>query len=779
MTNRNMLLASTLLLGVAPPVFAQTAVSSGTTGESELSEIVVTATRRATSIENTPINITAISPDTLQNQRIDDVRELVAYTPGVAILDEGARLPGTIIMRGITTTSQEGNLQSADRSVGVYLGEVPLYADFKLLDMSRVETLIGPQGTLYGLGTLAGAVRYIPNRPDPDNWSFDTHIRSFGQAHSSDPGVNVDATANIPIVADHVAFRSVVGYYNNPGFMDYPYLVRTPGVSLPQPDFSNPSQVQANLYRLNDLNYEHTVTTRNQLLLQANDGLKAYLSFDYQSTTSGGRQENGDGVLGTGEYDAPYRIPEPAERSAKLVSAEIEAQLGDFAQLVSATAYTEQASAKDLDLTDLLIEIGAGYNQFPSFVGIQHTNGTERQFNQEIRLVSTLAGPFSWVLGGFYNRDHINSYDHEYVPGYSAFAGLNRPDDIEYVDFEIQHKTERAVYGELTYKITDAWQVTGGARRFDYDIFSEGGSASPLYQPYPQIDYSVGEGSASASGETWKGNTSYKFREGLLAYATVSKGYRPGGINLVPACPVPLPNNAITCALPNEVSYKPDHTVNTELGLRASLFDRRLTANVAVYHIDWTDIQLLSQTLNGKASITGNAGAAVSQGVELTLVGRVADRFTLSGNYSYNDAHLTRDALDAINGDTAFDGDRLPASPKNSARLTADYVLPVNADRSIDMNFTETYQSNMLSTVGDRGGGVTTPGYALSRASITYRTVRWDASIFANNIFDKYYIIAIDNTVYDRGTFDGVVSRFFGQYVGQRRTIGAEMRMHF
>jgi len=232
------LLSATMFTGVA---FASQASAQDATTEASSAapfgdEIIVTGTRRATTIQDTPINISAIGAEDIARQRIDDVRDLADFTPGLTISDTGPGATGTIVLRGLSADDVGAGGASNDDALGVYLGEVPLYYDFKLLDIERVETLLGPQGTLYGLGTMAGAIRNIPNRPNTDQFEGEVHGRFYAKDHSDDLGYQGDVTINIPILADHVAFRSATGYYFDPGFIDYTLLIQEPGVSLPQPD---------------------------------------------------------------------------------------------------------------------------------------------------------------------------------------------------------------------------------------------------------------------------------------------------------------------------------------------------------------------------------------------------------------------------------------------------------------------------------------------------------------------------------------------------------------
>ncbi|KRB82909.1 TonB-dependent receptor [Sphingomonas sp. Root710] len=799
------LLGATILAGLAAPALAQDQAADSQDKVVAPDEIVVTATRRSVALKDAPINITAVTSDDLSRQRADDVRSLAALTPGVTVVDTGPSSTGNIILRGISAANSSSvsvSGASSNTSVGVYLGEVPLYLDFKLIDIDRVEVLQGPQGTLYGLGTLAGAVRYIPGRPNTNRLSVDLHGRTFAESHSKDIGLTGDATVNVPIVADHIAFRSVVGYYDNPGFIDYNYLLQQPGVSNPQPvrgptaaqgSFGTPADYAANFKRGRDLNFEHTFTTRNTLLLQANPDIKAYLTYAYQKTNTDGRQANGAGVLGTGRYEGPWRYREPVNRDSSLYSAEVYINLGEVAQLVSTTAYTRQNIRTTRDNTDNLLDLNYGYEAFPAFSSYSNLDEDYKQFDQEIRLVSTHGGPFSWVVGAFYNKLKYAADYFEYTPGFAAFAGVNRPDDLEYITVVDNKTKEKAIYGELSYKLTDAWQVTGGLRYFKYDASVSGGADTPLFgggiarTPYPStaVDPSqIRSGDTRDDGMVWKLNTSYKFSSDLMAYFTYSTGYRVGGVNRVAPCVQPLPPGQNVCALPDELEFGPDKTRNMELGIRGALFDRRLRFTLSAFDIAWTDIQVPSRTVNGGVGITAAAGKAVSSGIEGSAALQVTPNLLLQGTYAYNDAHLTRDAPGLVVSQgtkfAAFDGDRLPGSTKNSGTLQATYTMPLGDDRSIEANWTALYTGNIYSRVGLRGNGEVIPGYVTHRASVTYRAKAFEVMLFADNIFDKYAVTAIGN---DKSSFNqvrtNVVERYYALGVLTPRRVGVDVRFHY
>lgn len=796
---RTTLFCATILTGLAQaPAFAQAAADDTNV---TANEIVVTATRRSTTLQDVPINISAVGQEQLSRNRIDDVQDLAAFTPGMTVTDTGPGSTGNIILRGISSDDASGG-SNYESAVGVYLGEVPLYLDFKLIDISRVEVLQGPQGTLYGLGTLAGAVRYIPNRPDPSKFTVDGHARFFDMAHGSDPGFVMDGAINVPLIADHVAFRSVVGYYNTPGFIDNNSLLREPGVSDPQPGRSptgegaslgTPEQQAANFYRKKDVNDERTFTMRNQLLLEVNPDLKVYLTYARQETRTDGAQSNGAGVLGTGKYENPTRYLEPRSRVADLYAAEFNIGLGEIAQVVSTTAWTTQKNNSVSDNTDLLLDLNYGYEAFPQFSSFNTSAINYRQFNQEVRLVSTHAGPFSWVLGGFYNNLRYGSQYREYTPGLPGFFGVFRPDNLEYMSFVNTRTKEMAGYGEGTFHITDAWQITGGLRYYKYKAFAEGATDTPLTgggirrTPYPLVQFDpsrIRSGSTKDDGFVWKANTSYKFSDDLLLYATYSTGYRTGNVNRVAPCIQPLPPGQNVCALPSELSYGPDKTKNIEVGVRASLLDKRLQFTVDAFHVDWSALQTPSQTLNGAVGITVNAGKAVSKGVQFSGEFKITPELALRGTYAYTDAKLTQDAEDIVVsqgvGNDVFDGDRLPGSAKHSGSAQLTYTYPLANGADIEANWTATYTGNIYSRLGLRGNGEVIPDYLTHRASITYHAEHFDLGIFADNIFDKYAVTGVLNDVssFNQVRTD-VVERYYGYNVLTPRRIGVDMRFHY
>lgn len=779
---------------LAAPAMAQDTAEEATVPDDA---IFVTATRRSTTIMDTPINITAIGGAELDRQRIDDLRDIADFTPGLTVSDTGAGSTGTVVMRGLNASDVGDGGAIYDDALGIYLGEVPLYYDFKLIDIARVETLLGPQGTLYGLGTLAGAIRYIPNRPNTDQIEGAGHARSYLMDHSSGVGYQFDGMINLPIVRDHIAFRSATGYYFNPGFIDYTLLVQEPGVSLPQPD--GPTSVSdagylANLDTRKDANFERTLTTRNQLLFQTTDDLQLLLTYAYQRTTTEGGQSNSAGVLGTGRYENASRFLEPVQRSAHLMSAELNANVADIFDIVATGAITKVKFNDSADVTDLLLDLDYDYELFPAFAGYTESQRIRDQNNAEIRFVSTHGGPFSWVVGGFYNENEYQSDYAERIPNHPWVDPATNPEALEYVSYITSKVTEKAIFGEATFEVTPQWQVTAGSRYFKYTSTIAGAAALPvLGDPLSPYDLTANGGDAAKDGWVWKLNTSYDFSPEFMVYGTYSKGYRIGGPNRVAPCPADItPGQQIICALPDELQYGPDTTKNIEIGVRSQLFERMLSLNFNVFDISWQGIQVNSSTLYGATGITVNGGSAKSKGFETSFQLRPVPELTIQGTYSYTDAYLTEDVPGIITiretpGDysnrfvqlDALSGDRLPGSAKNSASLGATHITPVG-DGDVIANWTAAYRGSVVSRIGwDRAYGDLIPSYTTHRASLTYETDLYSLSLFANNIFDKYAVVSVANDRSRIGVNDGVAVRYYRQAVLTPRTIGIEGRFNF
>ena len=747
-----------------------------------LDEIIVTASRRETTIQELPFNIAAIGGNRIEEQRLTNLIELGRWVPGLSVVDQGPRASSLMTVRGLNVRSVDDSEfldNSSGGTVGTYLGEVPLYVDFKMKDLERVEVLIGPQGTLYGEGTLGGAVRYIPKTPDTKDFSLEAHGNLYSLAHSDSAGYKADLVVNAPIVEDKLAFRAAIGYTHDPGFINYPYLVNTPGVSNPQPNLNDPAAVAANLHRENDVDWEHTLSSRLALLWNVSDKLNLTFNYYNQDQDVGGRTINSVGAFNTGKYEAGLRFVEPADRKNDLFSVELVADLG-FAQLVSATGMSRFDRWGQRDQTDLLLDFEYGYEQFPSFAAFTRETSKERRTNEEIRLVSKGTGKLSWIGGVFYNDYDLQASSSEFVPGYTAFIGAPLPTgDLEFRQTTHQTLTESAVFGEVGYRFTDKLQINIGGRRFKYDFTQDGTILIPIFDI---SDLSVG--ASGDDGFLGKINASYDFGKNAMGYVTLSEGYRNGGANPIAACPPGVtatnpPTGQAACGLPDEISIAPDTTKNLEFGLHSSWNGGKLVFNAALYHIDWDKVQTYSITMYGALPITVNGGTAETKGVEFSLQSR-GQHWTFSGTYAHNQAQLTSVAKGIVRGvDGAHDGepgDRLAGSPQDQASFYAAYRRPLRNGFEMSASYGLSHSGNVITKTGLRADGETLSGYTVHSLSAGVGHERWVASVFVDNLTDKYAETGVRLDPNYNRVVNGFDLRRYFRNVIRPRTIGIEFR---
>ena len=342
----------------------------------------------------------------------------------MTLVDQGPSAGNILTVRGLNADSisapESTTGNSGGDNVGTYIGEVPIYIDLNLHDMDRVEVLIGPQGTLYGAGTLGGAVRYIPNKPQADALSIELRGDVYDLNKSDDLGYETGGTINIPIIEDRLAVRASLDYQDDPGFIDYNYLVREAGVSNPQPNFNDPDDVRANLKKRSRCEHRRNNFRAHCSLRYTGDRLDGTLSYYYQDTEIGGRQVNHQDSFGTGDYVSAHRFKEPNDRKNELIALELVCDLG-FAEVTSATGYSEYTRNGSRDQTDLLLDLFR-LRVFPQFSASTREDQEEDRFTQELRLVSTGDGPLNWIVGGFYNKFQIDQCPQEFTPGFDQFA---------------------------------------------------------------------------------------------------------------------------------------------------------------------------------------------------------------------------------------------------------------------------------------------------------------------------------------------------------------------
>jgi outer membrane receptor protein involved in Fe transport len=771
-----------------------------TAKDKSLEVIEVTATRRSGSVQNAPLNITALDADIMKDQNISELADVARWVPGLTITDQGGRSGSPIIVRGLNTNSSGPS--SDGGTVATYINEIPVAIDMRLVDVERVEVLIGPQGTLYGAGTLGGAIRYMLKEPELDFTSLEV-FGNVSQTQESDSiGGEGGFIFNLPLIEDTLAVRASLNIYEDPGFIDYGYVVREPGVSLPDPDWTDSAAVNNNLKKVEDANGESTTTGRISVRFKPSETFEGTLNYFYQNQDSEGRSivhyntlsaDNGLSDL-IGEYESGYRYEEPREKENQLLSLELKADLG-FAELVSATGISNFDADGQRDQTDLLIRLDYGYEEFPAFSSFTREIEEQDTFTQEIRLVSQNDSDINWIVGGFYNKIESDASSQEYTPGFGDFAVENfgadqsRPDQLEYYSVDRVEITESALFGEIGYQVTDKLDITVGARFYKYDVESESAVDFPLFNTLfggagpDDVTLNFEQNEASDNGSLFKFNAKYQFTNSVMGYATISEGFRIGGSNGLAPCPDPLPANQAGCGNPSEMLYDADTTTNYELGFKSTWLRSRLHFNAALFNIDWDDAQVAGATEVGQLPYLSNAGSANAKGIEISSRAILSDSFSVYSTYAYTKAELTSDAPFLFNSDGtdgAEDGDRLPGSSEHQFSMGVNYQTDVFNDKTLDINYGITAQSDVISRVGLRDNGETLPGYSLSNISAKLTADEWSATVYVDNVFNKYAVTSVRRSDADITSANRTdIQRNYGYFINRPLTVGIKFNYKF
>ncbi len=800
------LLRTSCLAAIAIASIAGAAHAQETTPPEDRDVVYVTATRREETVQDVPVNIAAVGQAQIEEQGFTELADVLAYVPGINIVDRGGRQGNPIIVRGLNADPigpGDGN-NNGGGTVATYIGEIPVYVDLKLNDMQRVEVLLGPQGTLYGAGTLGGAIRYIPNRPDFSGDSLSVRAEGYQYSEASSLSSSGGFTFN-KALGDTFAIRGSLDMSKDSGFVDQPYVVNEIGVSDPDPDFSNPTAVNANLHRVKDADSEEVLSGRIAARWAPLSWLDGTLTYYYQDADIGGRRISSlRSTVPVGEYENAKRVLEPNKITNELLALEVTADLG-FAELTSATGYSRFKDNGQRDQTDLLISLEYSYESFPTFTAFTHERGKEETINQEIRLVSKTDGPFNWIVGGFYNEFKGAGFSAEYTPGYADFAGFDRPDDLEYYSQARSNLVERAIFGEIAYDITEALTLTVGARAYDYELKEFSAVDFPLFDPdfvAPSLseigdqpfDPDLGQ---KDDGVLGKVNLAWKVNPDFLLYSTISQGYRIGNSNGLGECGPFVPNATQgACALAPGQQYGPgagdvsirderqftaDKTNNYELGVKSSWLGGDLILNGAIYYIEWVDPQVSSATVNASIPITVNAEGAESRGFEVSGDWRLTDQLRVRGSYSLTKSELTAPVPDLVRTITppgfaaAFeDGesrDRLPGSPENQFSIFASYDHPL-WDGDLTWNIGYAWQGDVLSRAGGRGDSLTLDAFGMANASVVYDAGPWQATLFVNNLFDEYAETGVTGTILSNQTVNGANVRSYYTNIAPPRAIG-------
>ena len=763
--------------------------------ESVMEEIIVTATKRETTAQDVPFSLNVQSEESIKRAGATNIEELSRNIAGLTVQNLG---PGQsqVAIRGVSAGQIVRDQPGVKEQVGVYLDEsvvsLSLFTpDFDLYDLNRVETLRGPQGTLFGSGSVGGTVRYITNQPNPE--SFEGSVEaSLNTVKGGEEGGTAKGMINVPLGAS-TALR-IVGYTNqHAGFID---AVTDNGTS------SDVNSGSSNGIRA-ALRFEPTemIAITPRLVYQEidTDGFNRQESFNLYAN----RFTTSRPAIQLGEREQFLRLDEGFEDETLLTDLTIEVGLDAF-DITSVTSYLERDILVSRDASALTgsVSVDLGYPDAAVLLPSNLLDTTDlEQFTQELRVSANGDGPLYWVGGVFYSDVKRVYAQRLPTPGYDAAtdaalgAGTSAavangfgPDspfnsDLPY-DIE-----QMAVFGEVTYDFTDALTLTVGGRYYDFKesrTITTGGL-------FGNGDLGR-EDKTSSDGFNTRILASYALNDNITVNAQAAQGFRLGGVN--------DPLNATLCTPGDRdtfgsfQAYDDETMWNYELGVKG-VFDNGVTFAAAFFHSDIEDLQVTLDAGSCSSRISFNVEEAHSTGVEFEVTARPIEQleFSISGSYIDSEFDTTvRSAAGAILGGVEK-GNRFASTPEKQLTGSATYTLPTNLFEGADF-----FVSAVVQWVGDRitqpsdqnpgaglfrsrlpfagatGNEVTSvdlelDAYSVGNVQTGFISESWEALVYVNNITDTNADLAFDRERGGRARL--------GFHTNPPRTFGVMYRMYF
>jgi outer membrane receptor protein involved in Fe transport len=636
------------------PVSAQT-IPARADSPAAVEEIVVTATRRSERLQDVPLSITAFSQAELTQKGIVGFEGIARETPG-ALLNHRSDNNLSLTVRGISTNGYHAGLQS---TTTIYLDELPLSTignsvtlDPNLYDVERVEFLRGPQGTLFGSGSLSGALRILTKSPDLANFDASSLV-DIGRTPDSDSlRQRYNGMVNVPLINDTLGLRVVGFYRDEEGYID---------------------NVGTGVKNANTLK---GWGGRAILLWKPNDRLGIRLLTSYEDS------DPDDASLTTpslGERRRYTTMPDQYTSQTQVYNATVDYQF-DGAHLTSSSTYSIADGLFNVDLAGT-------FNRAIPFYLLD--TGRWKTFVEETRLVSDTDGAFDWVAGAYYlHRDLNLQVDQRSSPAFLAARGFTGLPGASFLKTASDTRTyELAGFGELSYHLTDMLSITGGLRYGKYGAkvdteagfnslyfaraLTPGASGAIPVTPTPASTTHY----PSAEKTSWKASLTYEPSRELMLYTTVSTGYRTPVYNARAGSRSTVnPNDLIIPA-----GASSDDLTNYEVGMKARWLDGKLTTNLAAYYIDWRNIQVQANRLSDSVQFATNVGRAASQGLEAEITVTPVRSLVLGLNAAFNDAKVTEISDQEAQISGAVDDARL-ASPRRQGSFFGAYSYDLGGD---------------------------------------------------------------------------------------------------
>ncbi|HEX6636105.1 MAG TPA: TonB-dependent receptor [Steroidobacteraceae bacterium] len=783
------------------PALAQE--SSPPSDEDISQTIIVTAQKRATSLQDVPFSIAAMTNEDLRESGASNIVEVARNVPGLYIADLG---PGQsqVAIRGISAGQVVRDQPGVKESVGIYLDESPISValftpDLDLYDLDRIEVLRGPQGTLFGAGSSSGTVRYITAQPDIDTGGGSVDF-TMSQVTDGQAGNDLRAAFNVPL-GESAAMR-VVGYRSEfAGFIDSKY-----------PD--RPTR--------EDVNGGSRTGGRVAFRFEPGDNVSITPRLVYQKLeTDGFPRVDFYNILGNvytttatpvdpGERGQVTQLDEGLTDEFKMADLKIEFGFGDIG-LTSVSTFIDRQVAVDRDATQLtgsVTKAPIGLSDQDARIDSPLLDRTDLQvWSQELRLGSSGEGPFQWLIGGFYQEAEREYGQDLPTIGYDDLIGapsstFSAPPDTPFFSRMSYDFKQLALFGEATYRFSPEWGLTGGLRYYDFDEDRILTFAGVFADPAIFVDE---PGSTSSDGVSPRVILTYAPSRNVQFNLQMAEGFRLGGIN--DPLNLGLCTDADAQIYGGHPTWDDEKVTNYELGAKTRLADGRITLNGSVFFNDIDGLQAVADAGSCSSRIILNAQAE-SKGVELELFAHPNESWDFGVSATYADAKITESQFDA-NGNIIAgirEGNRLPTSPELQAAATIAYNFPLGSLESyvrltgqhVGSSFTQLADqepnfgvireqdipgfvpdgsADLIANMGDVPPGTVIefdpelPAYDIVNLRWGFRSDNWEAGLFVNNLTDERAFLSLDR---ERGRRARVA-----YLTNPPRTVGVNFRVNF
>ncbi|WP_323845926.1 TonB-dependent receptor [Microbulbifer magnicolonia] len=712
--------------------------------DASLEEVVVTATKRESNLQDVPIAVQALTNETLEQQNINNFNDYVNFMPAVSF--QSTR-PGIaqVYMRGISSGG-DGNHSGSQPSVAVYLDEQPVTTinqvlDVHVYDVARIETLSGPQGTLFGSSAQAGTLRIITNQPSTEG--FDAGF-DVGLDTTKDGGMGntTEGFVNLPI-NERAAVRVVGWRQEQAGYIDNVAGSRTYAASG--------ITVDNDEYVEEDFNDSLTEGLRAQLKVDLNDNWSANLGVNTQQQETSGVYDHDPEEVG--DLEVVRFGPDDYEERWTQSSLTVQGSVGGL-EVVYAGAHLDRDSDWSSDysayaeyLENLYADYGYSclyYNDMGGCADPTQSIDERNKFRRishELRVQSDQESRLRWIAGAFY-QEQEHDFDLRWqVPDLNPADSVIENDRVVWQTAQLRKDTDRALFGEVSYDLTEQLTAMVGIRHFELENSLVGFAGSLGYcTDFPCSAYPNVDGVTEDEGETYKLNLSYALNDDIMLYTTYSEGYRAGGVNRAQVGEV-------------APAYSPDWVYNYEFGWKATLLDNRMRFNGSIYRVDWENFQYayLDYQVSPLTLIT-NVGQSRTNGMEFDLTYAASEQLLLSLSGSFNRAELQDDyyqtdddrAAGLISAPT---GTAMPFVPETQLTASARYEMNLGAlPAYMQLAWSHTDDSWNSLDIGLRQNQA---AYDLLNLSAGLSGEQWSADLFVNNLTDERAEIYRNENDYD------------------------------